>query len=145
MNPKLQAGVELVIEKTAAEEAGVGLLANSLFRKAAAAGILSKKAAEESGKVEETGGEGASKPSSATSDGMEDKNQQYGKGAQYKLDDDPSKGGKETGTVQNSTAGKTETLETDETGDKVKDALKEASGMRPNARIMANMIRGLRR
>jgi hypothetical protein len=141
MNPKLQAGVELVLEKAAAEESGVGLLAASLFHKAAAAGILDKRAAQECGLVEEVGGEGGT-ASSNKSDGMEEKNEDYGKGADFKLDDDPSGKGNETGKVQNVVAGKTETLETD----KAKDLSlpKSASRVTSNARVMATMLRGLR-
>ena len=134
MDARLQAGVELVLEKTAAEEAGVGQLAGSLHQKLAAAGFT--KQAEEQG-VEQDRKSVNTTPSSNSGTKMEDKNKGFGKGEE-KLDDDPSKGksAQATGDTNISTAGKNITTET---GSGMPDlSMKKASG---NARVMATMLR----
>jgi hypothetical protein len=135
MDPRLQAGVELMIEKTAAEAAGVGLLAGSLQKKAARMGIT-KRAQEEQGVEQEHKSENLT-PSSGKGKKMENKNQDYGKSSDYKLDDDPSKGqsAMATGDTVNSFAGKNITTE----GSGMPDlTMKKASA---NRRILATMLR----
>ena len=134
MNPKLQAGIELTIEKAAAREQGVGLLAGTLNRKMREM----QKRAEDQG-VQVTGGGGGS-PSSNSSDGMEDKNKGFGKGVE-KLDDDPTKAGaKETGQVMSAQAGKNITTETSGMPDL--SLPKCANSAR--VKVMTTMLRSLR-
>lgn len=81
MNPLLQAGVELVLEKEAAElhkEAGIGLLADRIRVGAAALGI--SKQAESALGVHSAHKSVNTTPSSNSSDGMEERNLNYGKG-----------------------------------------------------------------
>jgi len=101
MDPKLQAGVEIALQKTAEEQSGH--LSRALILQADEFGF--GKDAEEQG-VEEKHKSGAGTPSSNKSPGMEDKNKNYGKG-EVKLDDDPTKGKKsqETGETVNAHAG----------------------------------------
>ena len=136
MDARLQAGIELVLEKKAAADSGVGLLAGALNRKAAAAG-LTKAAAEGQG-VEQTRAAVNNTPSSSKGTKMEDKNKDYGKGTDYKLDDDPSKGSgaTETGSTVNVMSGKNITTE----GSGMPDlSLGKQASM--NQKIMATMIR----
>jgi len=137
MNAKLQAGVELTLQKAAAEQAGVGLLSHEIN-----AG-LHKTALENQGVQQERQGTNYT-PSSASGSGMEDKNKDYGKGSEYKLDDDPSKGqsSEQTGEVQTRTAGKNITTE----GSGMPDlsigqhSNKQASGRRS---VLRTMLRGI--
>lgn len=137
MNTRLQAGVELVLEKTAAEASGVGLLAGILHQKAAAAGLT--KRADDQG-VEQARASVNATPSSSTGTRMENKNKGFGKGEE-KLDDDPTKGksAQPTGKTNISASGKNITTET---GGEMPDlSLKSASA---NARVMATMLRAYR-
>ena len=132
MTPKLQAGIELTFEKMAAEEAGEGMLTQTR---------RDKLAATQDQGVEQTAASGAGSPSSASSKGMEDKNDGYGKGTDDKLEDDPTKGksAEGTGEVQNSMAGKNVTVE----GSGMPDlSMKNASQLSPNARVLHTMIQG---
>jgi hypothetical protein len=132
MDPRLQAGVELMIEKTAAEASGVGLLAGALKQKMA----MRKSAQEEQGVEQEHKSENLT-PSSSQGKKMENKNQDYGKSSDYKLDDDPSKGqaAMATGDTVNSFAGKNITTE----GSGMPDlSMKKASA---NRRVLATMLR----
>lgn len=133
MNPKLQAGIELTIEKTAAREMGVGLLSSTLNQKLAR---LGKKAEDQGVQVTSAGGAGS--PSSNTSQGMEDKNKGFGKGKE-KLDDDPTKGGQETGAVMSAHAGKN--ITTESSG--MKDLSLKQGSLSPNAKVLATMIRAV--
>jgi hypothetical protein len=81
MDPKLQAGVELTLEKIAVEQSP----ANSPLGRA-----LRQKFAEEQNVVKQIKKSEGYSPSSASSPGMEDKNDGYGT-SDEKLDDDPSK------------------------------------------------------
>ena len=134
MDPRLQAGIELTLEKTACADAGIGLLANSVHQKAAAAG-LSKRAQEDQG-VEQERSSVNTTPSSSSGKRMETKNQGFGKGEE-KLDDDPTKGksGQTTGKTTISTSGKNITTEPSGMPDL---SMKNASS---NARIMSTMLK----
>jgi hypothetical protein len=135
MNTRLQAGVELILEKTAAEESGAGLLASILHQKAAAAGLTEDQGVEQSRTSVNT------TPSSSKGTKMEDKNKGFGKGEE-KLDDDPTKGSsaQATGKVSVSTSGKNITTE----GSGMPDlSMKKASSS--NARIMATMLKAYTR
>lgn len=134
MQPRLQAGVELVLEKTAAEASGVGQLANSVHQKLASHGLA--KSAEDQG-VEQVRASVDNTPSSSKGQRMETKNKGYGKGEE-KLDDDPTKGksAQSTGANVISAAGKNITTEASGMPDL---SLKTAST--PATRLMANMLR----
>jgi len=136
MQPRLQAGVELILEKTAAEEAGVGELAGALNQKLAAAGL--NKKAEDQG-VEQVRASVNTTPSSATGKKMENKNKGYGKGEQ-KLDDDPTKGksAQETGATEISTSGKNITTET---GSGMPDLSLPKKASSSNARVLSTMLK----
>ena len=117
MDPKLQAGIELTLEKAAAEEAGVGLLASSLQQKLAER--MQKRAEDQV--LEQTSSGKAGPPSSASGRGMEDKNKNYGKSADGELEDDPSKG-EDTGKVVTSVGGANITTEASGMPDLTKSA-----------------------
>lgn len=136
MDARLQAGVELVLEKTAAQEAGIGRLAGSLHQKLAAYGLT--KHAEEQG-VEQDRKSVNLTPSSSSGTKMEDKNKGFGKGEE-KLDDDPTKGqsAKATGDTNITTSGKNITTET---GSGMPDLSLPKSASSRNARVMATMLR----
>ena len=104
MNPKLQAGVEVALEKTARSVSGKGLLSdaiNSRLRKYADDQLVQQEHASSN-----------TSPSSSSSAGMEDKNSGYGKSTNV-LDDDPSKdqNAQETGSVTNAVSGRQITTE----------------------------------
>lgn len=103
MDAKLQAGVEMALQKTADEQQDSTLSA-AILRNAEGHG-LAKDAAQTQGVAQEAKS-GAGTPSSNKSEGMEDKNKEYGKG-EVKLDDDPSKGksAQSTGATVNNSAG----------------------------------------
>jgi hypothetical protein len=105
MNARLQAGVEMALEKVAAEEAGN----THLLAKAVSQG-LQKRAEDQL--VQQQAKSENTKASSASSAGMEDKNSGYGKSTNV-LDDDPSKNqnAEETGLVTNAHDGKNITTE----------------------------------
>ena len=139
MNPKLQAGIELVFEKQAADTAGVGLLSQRIKRG------LNKFATEHQGVQQEHASVNTT-PSSNSSPGMEEKNRNYGKGAEYKLDDDPSKGNgaQQTGEVQSRTAGTNVTVEPHGMPDlgigNDQHTNKQASA---NRAVLSHMLRGI--
>lgn len=141
MEAKLQAGIELVLEKEAREEAGTGLLAAHINQGVQKLGMEEQVVQQEHASVNLN-------PSSKSSDGMEDKNEQHGKGSEFKLDDDPSKGRAVDSTqlgnsAQNRTAGTNVTVETKgmpnlEIGTKQHD--KQASS---NLAVLRTMLRGI--
>lgn len=108
MNPKLQAGVEILLEKEAAVNRGDGILANAILRNADKFGLVK-----------------------AAAQGMECKNKQYGKG-EVKLDDDPTKGkkAKPTGKTVNNSAGKNITTEASGMPDLTKSATDRRGALR---------------
>jgi hypothetical protein len=95
MDANLIAGVELVLEKEAAQRAGSGMLAQAVQHQASRYG-LNKRANDNAVVVNKSNASGP--PSSNSSKGMEDKNDGYGK-KDVMLDDDPAKNSKanETG------------------------------------------------
>lgn len=129
MNSKLQAGIELVVEKTAAQEQGIGLLSGALQQKIA---TLQKQACGDGG-VQVT--RGSSQGQASSGGGAESKNSGYGKGEQ-KLDDDPTKGGKgkPTGATNSNSSGANFTVESNGMPDL--SLPKTAS-----AKVMATMLR----
>jgi len=110
MDATLIAGVELVLEKEAAQRAGSGMLAQAVKHQANRFG-LSKKASEVHNVVVNKSG-ATGPPSSNSSKGMEDKNDGYGK-KDVMLEDDPAKNSKanETGKPAVAHAGKNVTTE----------------------------------
>lgn len=120
MQPRLQAGVELVLEKTAAEKTGIGMLTGSLNQR------LHKLAEDQGVKQEAAGGQG----SAPADQGMETRNKQFGKGT--KDTDYGKKGGEQTGKVTNLNGAGNVTSEAN-------CSEKKAS---LNAKVLGTMLRG---
>ena len=103
MDPHTQKIVNSILNK----EAGYRMPVNPL------ADALHQKLAEDQDVEQNRKSNGATSPSSASSDGMEDKNEGYGKSTDT-LEDDPAKeGAAATGTPQIAKGGKNITVETD--------------------------------
>jgi hypothetical protein len=128
MDPRLQAGVELALEKTASEESGAGMLANTIHQ----------KLAEQDQGVEQVHKSENKTPSSSSGKRMETSNADYGKSSDYKLDDDPTKGqgANTTGDTVIATSGKNITTEISGMPDL---SMKKASS---NQRILSTMLKG---
>jgi len=121
MQPRLQAGVELVLEKTAAEKAGVGMLTGSLNQK------LQKLSEDQGVKQEAAAGQG----SAPADKGMEQRNKSFGKGT-TDTDYDKKSGGEQTGKTTNLNGAGNVTSE-------ASCAEKKAS-LSSNARILRTML-----
>ena len=140
MNPRLQAGVELALEKTAAQELGVGHLAASLQQKAAAAGLVKLAApnTDQHGIVEiERASVSPTTPNEAQGQGMEDMNKGYGKDAIDTDYDKTAQSGTDQGHPVLREAGANYTDET-ETEDKSINQHKSAS---INAMAIRNVLK----
>jgi len=134
MNPRLQAGIELVFEKMAAEQAAGSPLTQALNR------TLQKISEEQGVEQEKAPGQG----SSPADQGMETRNKSFGKGT-TDTDYDKKTGGEGTGKVTNLNGKGNVTSEAAGVGEK--KAMAEGGGTEKkasvNAKIMRTMLSGL--
>ena len=137
LNPALVAGVELILEKTAAERTGIS---NVIAKHAGALGLIKGAATQEQEGATQVRAGTSGAPSSSSSKGMEDKNKDYGHSADRQLDDDPSKkNGKadDQGRPSVTTGSKNITSEASGMPDL---SLKSAADIAANARVLHRIL-----